>query len=778
MPAQRIDVLLAMGSPALLRVTEEALLREGLSVKTVSDGIDAVTLSFSLKPRCVLCGQVLAGMDGMKVCRLLNSVFSPRDLPVIISVPDSSPGMRNRAISAGAVAVVDYSTPPDDVSKLVRLHLSMGRSVSPNGGVPVHRDRILPMAADCLEDSLESIETVIRLASELRGVTSIPEACRKMAASILEGLGLQRVWIGLLNKSGTAVEAVAYRGRGLTGEPIGLSESGCRLPAEIAVSRGVQVSTWESDFPETQATWVGSVVYVDTPLKIGERVVGIIRCDNGISKKRPSDSTMKALEMLSDLLSSFIRYIDVQSRLDSLRSTFESILKKLSTAAIVFRSGGAVEEIYGIAASISGLENTSIGMHLTELLESLPDSQREIIENVVLERKDADVDTVLQTGENCFTALSVLHGESGGVTLVASDNGVCGRLQKRVMLLEQETDAIASLAADLTSEADAREICRTMARTLEAFYPDESIAVLAAGEVPSSITPDRLVVHATSGSGYEDGAILPGATILVREGASESGIMAEAVRTGRIINVPDVIQSDVYLSGLPDTRSELAIPMISRGKVVGLIDLQSAEQNRFRRDDIRRLNNLVGFAAGTLETALQQTELINMARRDRLTGLHNMTFFEERYPEEFERAQRYEYSFSLIMMDIDDFKHYNDSFGHPMGNVLLQKVTGAMLEALREVDILVRYGGEEFVCILPLTDKQVSADIAERIRLKVLEASEGIPNSAKQPRGFVSLSLGVATFPVDSREKDELLEIADQRMYRAKRAGKNSVCYN
>jgi diguanylate cyclase (GGDEF)-like protein len=619
---------------------------------------------------------------------------------------------------------------------------------------------------------------VVRLSSELRGVTSISEACRKIAASVLGGLGLQRVWIGLVNKTGTAVEAVAYRGRGITGEPISLSEYGTRLPAEIAVSTGIQVSTWETDFPETQAAWLGSVVYVDTPIKIDSRVVGIIRCDNGISKKRPSDSSLRALTMLSDLLSSFIRYIDVQSRLDSFRSTFEILLNKLKVAAVVLHSSGIVEEVYGDIASIPGLQNTSLGMNLKELTEFLPDTQRLTIENAVYEKKDTEIETVPQRGGDIGTGFSLLHGESGEMTLVAADNTIRARLLKRVTLLENETDAIASLAADLTYEKDPREICQTMLRTLAEFYPDESITVLAAGEIPSSITPEKLVVQATSGSGYQSGAILPGATILVREEASGSGILSEAVRTRRVINVPDVIQSDIYIAGLPDTRSELAIPMISRGMVVGLIDLQSTEQNRFKGDDIRRLNNFVGFAAQSLETALQQTELINMARRDRLTGLHNMTFFEERYPEEFERAQRYEYSFSLIMVDIDDFKHYNDSFGHPMGNVLLQKVTHAMREALRDVDILVRYGGEEFVCILPLTDKQVSADIAERIRVKVLEANEGIPNSALQPRGCVSISLGVATFPIDSREKDELLEIADQRMYRAKRAGKNSVCCN
>jgi len=82
---KRIDVLLAMGSPALLKATEEALLREGLSVQTTGNGIDTVMDALKTRPRCVLCGQVLAGMDGMKVCRLLNSLFSRREMPVIIS---------------------------------------------------------------------------------------------------------------------------------------------------------------------------------------------------------------------------------------------------------------------------------------------------------------------------------------------------------------------------------------------------------------------------------------------------------------------------------------------------------------------------------------------------------------------------------------------------------------------------------------------------------------------------------------------------------------------
>ncbi len=767
-----------MGNPALLAVTEEALLREGLTVKSVTNGLDAVITAFSMKPRCVLCGQILAGMDGMKVCRFLGTVYSRKEMPVIISVPDINQRLLRRAISASAVEVVDYSTPLNEVIKLVRLHLSSVRASGIKAGLPVSRDRILPMAADSLEDSLESVETVVSLASDLSSVTSISEACRKVVLSVLGGLGFQRVWIGLLNSSGSTVEAVAFRGRGITGEPIHLSGTVGHLPVDTAVAAGIQVVSWEPEFRDNRETWVGSITYVDTPIKVGSKVYGIIRCDNGISKKRPSDGSLKVLKMLAGELSSFIRYLDAQSRLEGFKSIFEQMLNRLSFKAIVLSDAGIVETVYGDTDSIPGIRSVSDGMSLNNVLNTIPAASREIIVNAVSEKRDAEMCTVPLNNGDGHLGLSLIQRESGGMTLVVSDNTIRGNLQKKIELLEFETDAIASLAADLTSLVDPGEICRTMLRTIEAFYPDEAIAVLAAGEVSSSIVPEKLIVQAVSGSGYKDTAILAGATIQVTKDSSDPGIVSEAVKTGRTINIPDVLQTGSFIHLLPDIRSELAIPMLSRGRVVGVIDIESTQVNRFQSDDIRRLNNLVGFTAGVLETALQQTELIKLAHRDRLTGLYNMTFFEERYPEEFERADRYEYSFSLIMMDIDDFKHYNDSFGHPMGNVLLQKLAHAMSDALRDVDILVRYGGEEFVCILPLTDKQVAEDIAERIRVKMVETSRSIPNAGKQPRGFVSLSLGVATFPVDSREKDELLEIADQRMYRAKRAGKNRVCCN
>ncbi len=775
---KRNDILLALGSPALLKTMEEALLREGLSVQTAGNGIDAVLTAVKTRPRCVLCGQILAGLDGIKVCRLLRSFNSSREMPVIVSIPDSKPEMRSRALSAGASAVVDYSTPAGEIAQLVRLHSSDSITQPSFAVSSFPRDRILPMAADCIEESLETIETVVRLAGEMKGISSIAEACRKMSAGILGGLGFQRVWIGVLNSSRSRIEAVAYRGRGVTGEAINLSAAGGRLPADIAVSSGSQVVSWECDSGLTGLEWAGSSSFIDTPFSSGYGIAGLIRCDNGLSKKRASSEQLRSLEMAADLLSSFVRYLDCQDRLDDALANTGNLLSSLDSVTVTVDTDGWIREFSGDFSQVPGITEPRPGTNLEDFFRRFPeDVSEDILKGVITEKCSFLKKGVRPENAEGYVDIHCVHGGAAGAKLLLTDRSSQGLLAGRVEVLEFETDTMASLAADLTSEVDVGEICRIISRTVETFYSIESIAVLAPETSVSSFIPESMVVYAVSGSKYHSGALLPGATVFLGK-QGETGVLGEAVRKTRITNVPDVLQCDFYLSGLAETRSELAVPMICRGRVVGVVDIQSPERYRFQADDIRRMNNITAFAAGALESALQQTELINMARRDRLTGLHNMTFFEERYPEEFERALRYEYSFSLIMMDIDDFKMYNDAFGHPMGNVLLQKVTRAMGKALRDVDILVRYGGEEFICVLPLTDKQIAVEIAERIRTKVMEANEEIPNADSQPGGFVSLSLGVATFPVDSREKDELVELADQRMYRAKRSGKNKVCHS
>jgi len=165
-------------------------------------------------------------------------------------------------------------------------------------------------------------------------------------------------------------------------------------------------------------------------------------------------------------------------------------------------------------------------------------------------------------------------------------------------------------------------------------------------------------------------------------------------------------------------------------------------------------------------------QLEQMAFRDQLTGLRNYRFFSNRLPEELQRAKRYRHQLSLVMIDIDYFKKFNDTHGHQAGNVALMHLAGILSNTVRETDIVARYGGEEFALILPETTKRLAHEMASRVRANV-EASPVILGEAHHR---ITVSLGVATFPRDCSTWEVLTECADKALYQAKQWGRNQAC--
>ena len=178
------------------------------------------------------------------------------------------------------------------------------------------------------------------------------------------------------------------------------------------------------------------------------------------------------------------------------------------------------------------------------------------------------------------------------------------------------------------------------------------------------------------------------------------------------------------------------------------------------------------YQIGAEEAALSYTELSNMAFNDPLTGLHNFRYFAMRFKEEIQRADRYRHPVSIIMFDIDHFKGFNDTHGHPAGNQALIQISALLLAEARDTDLVARYGGEEFTFVLPETTKRMAHELAERVRRRI-ESSSIKLDSGERHR--VTASMGVATFPRDSYTGDALIEGADQALYRAKKNGRNRV---
>lgn len=165
-------------------------------------------------------------------------------------------------------------------------------------------------------------------------------------------------------------------------------------------------------------------------------------------------------------------------------------------------------------------------------------------------------------------------------------------------------------------------------------------------------------------------------------------------------------------------------------------------------------------------------EANHFSKCDSLTGLYNRGYFEDSLSGEISRARRYDTEFSILFLDLDDFKKVNDTMGHLAGDYVLKKVANLIINEKREEDVVARYGGEELVVILPETNKVNTIIKAERIRKKIQDMSLIFDGKKIQ----VSASGGIATFPQDATEANKLIQCADQALYRAKAEGKNQIC--
>ena len=170
--------------------------------------------------------------------------------------------------------------------------------------------------------------------------------------------------------------------------------------------------------------------------------------------------------------------------------------------------------------------------------------------------------------------------------------------------------------------------------------------------------------------------------------------------------------------------------------------------------------------------SLTYYELEKMAFRDQLTGLYNYRYFSRRIKEEIRRAQRYRHQLSVLMLDIDHFKRFNDTHGHRAGNLALQTLSGILRHESRETDLVARYGGEEFVFILPETTKRLAHELAERVRASVASTPVVFEDGSYHR---ITASLGVATYPRDAWSSEAILECSDTALYRAKKLGRNRV---
>lgn len=246
----------------------------------------------------------------------------------------------------------------------------------------------------------------------------------------------------------------------------------------------------------------------------------------------------------------------------------------------------------------------------------------------------------------------------------------------------------------------------------------------------------------------------------------DQGLTGCAVQTEQLVYVPDVEKEPRYIMGMKETKSEVSVPLKIGQKIIGVLDVESPVVNGFGEWDLSVLKSIAAQISVAIEKSMLYEETRSLSLTDPLTEIANRRHFDIIIDAELRRSERYSRPLSLIITDLDHFKEYNDRYGHLAGDHVLKEFARLMSKEIREIDFMARYGGDEFIMILPETDTLFAKLVAERIRQR-------IENNPINP--MLTISLGISSFPRDARDKVSLIKAADQALYTVKQMGGNRI---
>ena len=349
--------------------------------------------------------------------------------------------------------------------------------------------------------------------------------------------------------------------------------------------------------------------------------------------------------------------------------------------------------------------------------------------------------------------------------LAGALNSMSAELQERLQQLEAGRDqlrqSLSRLGQTLSSSLDLdRTLAVVVETAIETLGADRGMLWL--------FTPERDALY------VKVGRRIGGDVLRLPVG---TGVAGHVARVGVALRLPaDAGNVGQPSPDEPSAAHQLAVPMVGRGRVLGVLSLLSDDPARpFTQDDLDTLRSFGAQASVAMENVMLHQEAQRLSVTDPLTGLWNFRYFQLQADRELESAARFERPLSLLIIDLDHFKTVNDRFGHQVGDDVLVEVARRIQAATRVPDVVARYGGEEFVVLLPGTDAPGAVATAERIRVAVSASRIVITTAQDIAPMAVTCSIGVSEHPVHGTTVAGLLRSADAAMYQAKAQGRDRV---
>lgn len=363
------------------------------------------------------------------------------------------------------------------------------------------------------------------------------------------------------------------------------------------------------------------------------------------------------------------------------------------------------------------------------------------------------------------------------ILLFQDQNRIARELEEKNQMLEAQADEILRKSAQL-------EVMNEVSQKVNSSLDLPEVLNLLARDSAESIGVDRCLVWLLDDDKVRLNAVASYG--LTAEELGQMSLFLPDIRQTRFFQTlagqkPILISAgqdeDLFrdkLQGALSPRSLLAVPLLLKKQAIGLLAVEDTrEVHEFLEDEKTLVMAIANQAVLAIENARLYQQVKEQAITDGLTGLYNHRYFQHRFSEAFAHSRRYNNDLSLIMLDIDHFKHYNDTFGHMAGDLALKEIANLTRASVRENDLVARYGGEEFVIILPMTNLVGAKIVAERIRESV-QACKFL-GDLNAPQVAMTVSLGVSAFAPRHENRDQLLREADNALYEAKEGGRNRV---